>query len=66
VEKTDVAYIVQANDSDLGGVARTVADRKLALALAVKWATDGRTGLKISGDGRIYTPAELARMIINN
>jgi hypothetical protein len=39
----------------------TVADRKAALAVAVKWASGGRSGVKIIGDGRIYTAKELAQ-----
>jgi hypothetical protein len=61
-----MAYIVEADDPDFGAASKTVADRKLALAVAVKWATKGRTGIKINGDGRTYTPAELARLMIHN
>jgi hypothetical protein len=46
-----MAYIVQTDDTDHTGISKTVADRKRALAVAVKWASEGRLGLKISGDG---------------
>ena len=48
-----MAYIVQAGDSNHGGISKTVADRKRALAIAVKWGSQGRSGVTISGDGRI-------------
>jgi hypothetical protein len=60
-----MAYIVQADDSEHTGISMTVADRKAALAVAVKWASEGRSGVKIIGDGRIYTAEELARAIID-
>jgi hypothetical protein len=60
-----MAYIVQADDSNHGGVSMTVADRKRALAVAIKWGSQGRSGVTISGDGRIYTAKELARLIID-
>jgi hypothetical protein len=60
-----MAYIVQAGDSNHGGISKTVADRKRALAIAVKWGSQGRSGVTISGDGRIYTAKELAREIID-
>jgi hypothetical protein len=33
----------------------TVADRKEALDVAVKWASKGRSGVKIIGDGRLIS-----------
>jgi hypothetical protein len=47
-------------------VSLTVADRKDALATAVAWAGQGRSGMMIIGrDGRIYTLEGLAMAIIN-
>jgi hypothetical protein len=43
----------------------TVADRKQAHATAMEWETSGRSGVRIIGDGRIYTAKELARAIID-
>jgi hypothetical protein len=43
---------------------KAVADRKRALAVAIKWGSEGRSGVTIRGDGRIYTAGELARQII--
>jgi hypothetical protein len=60
-----MAYIVQAVDSEGDAISTTVADRKQALAVAIKWASQGRSGIKIIGDGRIYTAKELARAIID-
>ena len=56
-------YIVLA-DGSKDAISTTVSDRKQALAAAVEWASDGRSGVKIIGDGRIYTVKELARAII--
>jgi hypothetical protein len=60
-----MAYIVQAEDPD-GAVSKTIADRKDALATAVNWASEGRSNVKIIGNGRIYTAMELALAIIND
>ena len=59
-----MAYIVQAYDSEGGAISISVADRKQALAAATELETEGRSGVKIIGDGRIYTAKELARAII--
>jgi hypothetical protein len=45
-------YIVQAGGSD-DAISKTVTNRKEELAAAVKWASEGRSGIKIIGDGRI-------------
>lgn len=58
VGRFEMAYVLQAEDSE-GAISLTVFDRKQALAAAIKWATDGRSGIKIIGDGRIYTTREL-------
>jgi hypothetical protein len=63
VGRFEMAYVLQAEDSE-GAISLTVFDRKQALAAAIKWATEGRSGIKIIGDGRIYTTRELARVII--
>jgi hypothetical protein len=60
-----MSYIVQADDSVDDGISITRADRKEALAAAVQWQSEGRPGVKIVGDGRIYTAQELARVIID-
>lgn len=61
-----MAYVVQAGDAGSDATSLTVADRKEALAVAVEWMSKGRSGVKIVGDGRIYTPEELAAAIIIN
>jgi hypothetical protein len=58
-----MAYIVETDDSEDRGFCKTVGDRKGALAVAVKWTSGGRRGVKVTGDGRVYTAAELARVI---
>jgi hypothetical protein len=58
-------YIIQASARD-GRASLTVADRKEALATGIRWASPGFTKIKIIGDGRIYTPEELAVQIIND
>jgi hypothetical protein len=59
-----MTYIVQAEDPD-GAISKTIADRKDALATAVTWASEGRSNVKIIGNGRIYTLKELALAIVN-
>ena len=56
-----MAYIVQANvpGSD-DATSISLADRQAALAAALRWLDQGYTGVKIIGDGRLYTPEELA------
>jgi hypothetical protein len=59
-------YIVQADESeDDSAVSKPHEDRKEALATAVRSGSEGRK-VKIIGNGRIYTPTELALSIINN
>jgi hypothetical protein len=65
MEKFEMAYIVQADDSGNDAISITVADRKQAHATAMEWETSGRSGVRIIGDGRIYTAKELARAIID-
>jgi hypothetical protein len=58
--------IVRAEESqDRFAVSKTHDDRKDALATAVQWESEGRK-VKIIGNGKIYTAAELAISIINN
>jgi hypothetical protein len=59
-----MAYIVQGMDYEGEPISTTVDDRKRALAVAIKWRSQGRSGVTINGDGRIYTAKELARSII--
>ena len=62
-----MAYIVQAGDGlDHNFVSLAAPDRKEALAIAIEWMSEGRTAVKIVGDGRIYTPKSLARVILND
>jgi len=62
-----MAYIVQAWDaSDHNFVSLAAPDRKEALAIAIGWMSEGRTAVKIVGDGRIYTPESLAQVIVND
>jgi hypothetical protein len=56
-------YVVQADDQD-GASSKTLADRKEALALAVRWAGEGHSHIRVLGDGRIYNAQELAAAII--
>ena len=44
----------------------TVLMREQALKTGVGWQKDGHSGVKIIGDGRIYTPEELALAIVEN
>jgi hypothetical protein len=58
-----MAYIVQAADaSDHNFVSLTVPDRKEALAIAI----EGRTAVRIVGDGRVCTPESLAQLIVED
>jgi hypothetical protein len=41
----------------------SLGDRQAALAAALRWLSEGYTGVKIIGDARIYTPAELAKVV---
>jgi hypothetical protein len=59
-----MAYIVQANvpgSDDAASI--SLGDRQAALAAALRWLSEGYTGVKIIGDGRIYTPAEIAKIV---
>jgi hypothetical protein len=44
----------------------TVGQRSEALTIVSDWLKAGRTGVKIIGDGRIYTPEEFAATVIND
>jgi hypothetical protein len=57
-------YIVQAGGSE-DPISLTVDDPREALAAAIEWAGEGRSGVKIIGDGRIYTQKELAKLIVD-
>jgi hypothetical protein len=43
----------------------TVNDRSEAFTIVSQWQKAGRTGIKIIGDGRIYTPEEFALTIVD-
>jgi hypothetical protein len=59
-----MAYIVQANVPDRDDAAAiSLRDRQAALAAALRWLSEGYTGVKIIGDGRIYTPEQLALIV---
>jgi hypothetical protein len=58
-----MAYIVLVDVSERDAASLTVARREEALSVAVGWLNEGRTGVKIIGDGRIYTPTEFAMTI---
>lgn len=61
-----MAYIVQTDGpADHTAASVILDDREGALATAVKWASEGRV-VKILGNGKIYTPEDLAVAIINN
>jgi Ethanolamine utilization protein EutJ (predicted chaperonin) len=64
-EGFEMAYIVQAQAGGPDGtaVSATVHDRSEALKRAVVWLGEGRTGVTIIGDGRVYTAPELATAI---
>jgi hypothetical protein len=56
-----MAYIVQAHVPGKDDAASiSLGDRQAALAAALRWLSEGYTGVKIIGDARVYTPEELA------
>jgi hypothetical protein len=62
-----LAYIVQANvpgSDDAASI--SLGDRQAALAAALRWLSEGYTGVKIIGDARIYKPEELALILTDN
>jgi hypothetical protein len=65
VEKFEMAYIVQADDSEGDAISISVADRKQAARGCHQMGDRRTSGIKIIGDGRIYTAKELARAIID-
>jgi hypothetical protein len=58
-------YVIQAVDSGGDPVSITVSGRKEALAAALNWESEGRSGVKIIGDGRIYSTKDLAQAVID-
>jgi hypothetical protein len=60
-----MAYIVQAKDFGDDAISLTLASRREALAVALEWETAGRSGVKIIGDGRIYSISDLARVVVD-
>jgi hypothetical protein len=63
-QELEMPYIVQGGGPE-GPISKTVDDPKEALAVAIEWASEGRSGVKIIGNGRIYTAKELAQVIID-
>jgi len=58
-----VAFNVQRDGPGNDAVSVTIDDRKEAFALAIEWLDGGRTGIKIIGDGRVYSAMEFALTI---
>ena len=59
-------YIVRAEGpADRPTVSTIHEDRRDALATALLWGSEGRT-VQILGNGKIYSPEDLAAAIINN
>jgi hypothetical protein len=62
-----MAFIVQANGPGDDDASVTIQDRRReALATAVRWLDGKCSGVKIIGDGRVYTPEEFALTIRQN
>ena len=64
VVESEMPYIVQAGGPE-GPISKTVDDPREALAVAIEWETEGRSAVKIIGEGRIYKAEELAQVIID-
>jgi hypothetical protein len=61
-----MTYIVQTEGPhDHSAASVALEDRKEALKTAMNWVNEGRT-VRIIGNGKIYTPEQLALAIINN
>ena len=58
-----MVYVLQADGPESFGSGAVVKTRREALAIAVKWIEEGRTGIKIIGDRRVYRPEEFALTI---
>jgi hypothetical protein len=65
-EGLTMAYIVQADLPGDDAATTTVVTRQEALKTAVGWQKDGHSGVRIIGDGRIYSPEEFALTIIDD
>jgi len=59
-----MAFIIQAESDGGDALSATVLDRIEALELALRWRDAGHTGIKIIGNGRIYTLNEFAGTIV--
>jgi hypothetical protein len=59
-------YLIQATAPSGDPRSATAPDRQEALAIAVELASNGHTGIRILGEGRIYLPKDLALAIIND
>jgi len=59
-----MAYIVQADLPDSNdAVSITLNSREAALEAARRWVADGNRGVRIIGDGRIYSLEEFEQTI---
>jgi hypothetical protein len=58
-----MAFNLQRDGPGNDAVSVTIDDRRETLEVAVRWLDAGRTGVKIIGDGRVYTPEEFALTI---
>jgi hypothetical protein len=59
-----MAYIVQGDVPDSGhAVSITLSSREDALEAARRWVADGNKGVRIIGDGRIYSLEEFEQTI---
>lgn len=57
-------FIIQAHSNpDDAATSLTVLTRGEALATAMGWIGRGKTGVRVIGDGRIYSPEEFALTI---
>jgi hypothetical protein len=55
-----MAFIVQTDGNVADATSVIVTSEAEALSIAIQWLTEGRYGVKIIGDGRIYTTDEFA------
>lgn len=62
-----MTYLVHAaSPGKDDAIAIKVATREEALGIADGWQQDGRSGIRIITEGRIYTLAEFARTTFND
>ena len=58
-----MAFNIQHHGSE---ASVTVSRRSEALTIVSDWLKVGRTGVKIIGDGRVYSPEEFAATVVND